>query len=163
MRHDDEALGADLGGQDAGAELGVGFVFQVLVEGADFGLVRFVVLGAVFGEGGALDGGGDGEDGAGRGGGVLAEAVVEEADAVVARGLAGARAVDAVFFPGAFGGRDRAFRFVVVGAGGGRGAFGGGAVGGLIGRAGFFFVDVVTPFLDDIVGEAGDFWVLVLL
>ena len=90
-----------------------------------------------------------------------AQPVVEKPDAVVACGLAGARAVDAVFFPGALGGGDGGFGFV-VGAGGGGGAFGGGAVVGFGGGAGLLFVDVVAPFFDDFVGEAGDFGVLVL-
>ena len=152
MRHDDEPLRTDFPAEDARPQFRVGFVLEVLIEGTDFRLVALVVFRAVFGEGGAFDRGGDGEHGRGGGGRVLAEAVVDEADTVVAGGLAGAGAVDAVFFPGAFGGGDGAFGFVVGAAGGRGGAFGGGAVGVLVGGAGFLFVDVVTPLFDDLVG-----------
>ena len=47
MRHDDEFLGRDVAGHDLEAELRVGFGFEVLVEGADFGFVGAFIFGAV--------------------------------------------------------------------------------------------------------------------
>ena len=91
--HDHQPRGADLAGQDAHFEVGVGFVAQVLVEGAD--LVAVGGGGAVASGAGEVDGGlfdrfGGFEDLFGGVGGVLAEAVVQQTDAVVARRVIGA-------------------------------------------------------------------------
>lgn len=106
MRHDDEAVGGDFAREDAHAESGVGFVLEVLKEGADFCFVGFLGFGAEFAEGGFFDGGGDGDDCGGGDGGSVGEAIVEEADAVVAGGLVGAGDRDTIFLVIALVGRD---------------------------------------------------------
>jgi hypothetical protein len=55
VRHGDEALGADGAGEDAVAQGGVGFVFEVGEEGADLGAVGFVVFVAEVRPGGGFD------------------------------------------------------------------------------------------------------------
>jgi hypothetical protein len=52
VRHDDKLLGWDVAGEDALAELGVGFVLEVLEEGAHLALVGLVYTTGVFVRGG---------------------------------------------------------------------------------------------------------------
>ena len=106
MRHDDKLLRSHFARHDALAQAGVGFVLEVLEERADLGFVGFVCFGAVFREGGRFDGGGVGEDGRGADSRGVGEAVVDEANAVVAGGLVRAFDVDFVVFIVALVGRD---------------------------------------------------------
>lgn len=110
-RHCDESFGGYFIGVDPHAEGGVGFVLEVLEEGADFGFVRLACFGAELGEAGGFDRGGGGDDGRGGDGGGVREAVVEKADAAVAGRIVGAVNGDAVF--------------LVVALVGGNGGFGG--------------------------------------
>lgn len=135
VRHGDEAGGGDFAREDARAEGGVLFVLQILEEGADFGFVRGVVLGAKVLKGGGFDGGGDADDGVGSNVRGVGEAVVKEADAAVPSGLVGAVNGNTVFLVVSLVERDGRFGgFLRCGRRGGRsreGHFLVGAVGGL--------------------------------
>ena len=106
MRHHDELLGRDLAGHDALAKTRVGFVLEVLEQGADFRFVGFVCFGAILREGSGFDCCGVGEHGRRGHGGGVGEAVVDEADAVITSGLIGALDVDFVILVVALVGRD---------------------------------------------------------
>lgn len=166
MAHHDEPVRCDFAVEDAHAQRRVLLVLEVLEEGADFGFVGFLCFRAEGGVGGGFDGGGDGDNGAGGDGGGVREAVVEETDAAVARGLVGAVDGDAVFFViallGRYGwfrgfGRSRCWRGR-FGCSAGRGGHLLGAIRQPVGHwcTGFGLGHLVPPLPHDFAGEPRD-------
>lgn len=163
-RHDDEGLGGDGAGHDVAAEVRVTLPLQVLKEGPDLLLVG-LSLALVSLERRRLDRDGLDEHHILGLGGAVGEAVVEDADAVVANLRVGAVDVDLVGLELARQGvafvrflgaaKDEGTRSRRGGlAGGGGRASGDFQTLGLL-----FFLHTLAPFGDDVVGGFTDFLV----
>jgi hypothetical protein len=165
-RHDDELRGGDDAGHDVAAEVCVALHFQVLKEGPDLFLIG-LSLTLVGLECCCLDRDGLDEHGVLRFGGSVGQAVVENADAVVAQLRVGAVDIDLVGLElaslgvpfvhllAAANGDDR------TGSRGGslasrRGRVTGSSIGSLQTLSLLFLLDALSPFSDDVVGSFTD-------